>query len=350
MAGDRLKAYELLNKALQINPDFALTHYLLGYFYYNEKKYDKAEVMLNEAILLDNKLFLAYKLLGDIYFEKRIFNKAIDKYKSALAINKDAVILNNVGLAYMNLENYNEAILFLKEALGLNPGNVNIRYSLASVYRDNGWLSNALPEYKNVVNIQPNYPNVHNDLGDIYKQQGQAKEAIEEYNKEIYACQNKISGNPSDIFLLNDLSHAYNGIGEYRKAKELIDKALVIKPDYQQGYITLANIYRNLGDSKNALVALEKAKGLSAQKYFFIEKAIKENKDLNEFKEFIEGKKEFHPVDTVYLKNGRQLKGIIKQNNGEKIILEIKAGNVIGTVTLSPDSVERIISETINNK
>ena len=287
--GDKLKAYELLNKTLQVNPDYALSHYLLGYFYYFDNKYDESETALKEAIRLDDKFFFAYRLLGDIYFEKKNFNKAIEEYDSALTINRnDVVILNNIGLAYMHLENYKQATSFLAEASGLNAGNVNIRYNLASLYRDSGRLNEATSEYKNVINMQPGYPGVHNDLGDIYTQLGRKAEASEEYRKEIRICQDRIPPNPDDPFVLNNMSRAYNGIGEYNKAKELIDKALSIKSDYQEAYLTLANICKNLGSPADELAALKKAKGLSSQKYFFIEKNIG---DIKEARILIDGKR-----------------------------------------------------------
>ncbi len=347
LTGDKLKAYGLLNKALQIDPNFVFTRYMLGYFYYSDHKSDEAETMLTEAIRLDNKFFLTHKLLGDIYFERKIFNKAVDEYKTAVSINReDFVLLSNLGLAFMNLEKYNEAIPFLKEALSLKPENENIRYSLASVYRDSGRLNEAVSEYKNVINAHPDFPNVHNDLGDIYKQQGRMEEALKEYRKEIYFCQIKLSGNPDDSFLLTDMSYAYNRVGEYDRAKMLIDKALNINPNYRQAYLTLASIHRNLGNFTDALAALEKAKGLYPQKYYFIEKDIKDTKGL---RTLVKDKTGFHPVDTVYLKNGRHFEGIIKEETKDRIILEINAGSAIGTVTLSRDSIERIVSEK-NNK
>ncbi|MFA5090997.1 MAG: tetratricopeptide repeat protein [Candidatus Omnitrophota bacterium] len=343
LAGDKLRAYELLNKALRINPDYAFSRYMLGYFYYADNKYDESEGMLKEAIRLDGKSFWARKLLGDVYFEKRIFDKAIEEYRLALAINgNDAVLLNNIGLAYMNLEKYDEAIPFLKESLSINPGNINIRYSLASLYRDSGRSSEAILEYNNLVNMQPDYPNVHNDLGDIYKQQGRIEEAFGEYRKEIYFCQSKLLRDPSDPFLLTDISYAYNGIEEYNKAKECIDKALAVKPDYRQAYLTLAGIHKNLGNSLDALAALKKAGELSSQKYFFIEKAIT---DIKEFKGPIGRDLVSSSADTVYLKNGRQLKGVIKEESIDNIILEINSAGIIGSVTLPRDNIERVVSK-----
>jgi tetratricopeptide (TPR) repeat protein len=138
------------------------------------------------------------------------------------------------------------------------------------------------------------------------------------------------------------MSHAYNEIGEYGRAKGLAGKALTIKPDYRQVYLTLASIYRNLGKPEESLIALEKAKGLSKQRNFFVEKAITDTKEL---KYIIENKIDFRPIDTVYLKNGRQLKGVIREETEDSIILEMNIGSSVGTVTLSRDSIERIVNK-----
>ena len=103
--GDKVKARELLSKALQLNPNFALGYYIFGYFYYLEEKLDKAVEKLKKAIQLDPMFLPACRLLGDIYFEKKDFSKAADAYKVALSINtNDAVLLNNLGICFMNLE------------------------------------------------------------------------------------------------------------------------------------------------------------------------------------------------------------------------------------------------------
>ncbi|MDD5109000.1 MAG: tetratricopeptide repeat protein [Candidatus Omnitrophica bacterium] len=341
LSGKKSKGYELLNKALEINPDFSAAYYTLGHFYYIEHRYDEALYMLNEAIRLDEKFFVAHKLLGDIYFTKMIFNKAIDEYKEALSINpKDSVVLNNLGLAFMNLEDYPRAAEFLEKAVDLNPGKINFRYSLGSVYRDAGRPKDAVLEYEKIIQIQPDYPNVHNDLADIYKNEGLIKEASEEYQKEINFCNEKLLVLPNDPVLLNNISYAYNGIGQYVEAKIFIDKALALNPDYREGYLTLASIERNLGEYESALATLEKAKNLSRQRQIFIEQDAKGIKD--ELGTIAKGKIEF---DMVYLKNGRHFKGVIVGQTEDRLTLEINIGTTTGKVTIFKDTIERIVSK-----
>ena len=338
LAGDRFKADALLDKVLEIKPDSAFANYTLAYFYFAEKKYEETERLLDKVIQIDSQFWPAYKLLGDIYFEKGIYEKAVSEYKTALTLNYNNPNLHNeLGLALVQMERYEEAIMHLQEALKLDPNNLNIRYSLASTFRDKGMFEEAISEHKKITENQKDYPNLYNDLGDIYSQQGKIQEALEAYQNEISYDRRRISLNPDDPVALNNLAYALTGIGEYNQAKEIVEKILILQPNYRQAYLTLAKIYEKLGNSKEALVALAKAKSISIQANFI-------NRDIARLKKKLKPSFDtvFLPVDTVYLKNGRQIKGRIKKEDGEKVILEVQIGNTIGDMTFYRNAIERI--------
>jgi len=346
LAQDKPKAYALLNKALEIKPDFAFTHYTLAYFYFADHNYTEAEAQLNRVIQIDSQFWPAYKLLGDIYFQKGIYKIAINKYQAALALNyNDATLHNDLGLALVQMEQYDEAIVYLQEALRLDPKNLNIRYSLASTYRDKGRFNEAISEYKKLAHFQPDYPNLYNDLGDIYRQQGKNKEALEAYYEEINYNQRRLSTNPNDTVMLNNLAYAFNGIGEYNKAKEIIEKVLALQPNYRQAYLTLSKIYENLGNFKEALAASAKAKVLSTQTHFIDRDIVRLNKELE-----LSDDMAFFAPDTIYLKNGRKIKGRIKEEDEEKIILEVKLGNVIGNLIFYRNTIGQIVRSADERK
>lgn len=333
--GRKIKARELLNKVLLINPDFALAYYTYGYFYYTEGKYDKAVEKLNKAIELAPKFFPAHKMLGDIYFEQKEFSQASDVYKTAASINiNDAVLQNNIGLAFMHLENYQQAAKHLEKAVNLDPKNIHFQYSLASVYRDADRLKESAIAYKNIINTHPDYPNVHNDLADIYEREDRKDEALEEYGKELELCQERLLVKPNDPQLLNGIACAYNGVGEYAKAKIFAKRALAAKPDYQEAYLTLSNIENNLCNFDASMTALKQANALSSQKLLFIEEAMDNVRQLK-----------FFPTTVIYLKNKRRFEGIIKSKTKESILLEMDIGSAVGTVRLSRDEIEQIVDK-----
>jgi len=145
---DKKTAYDLLNKSILIKNDLAFSYYILGYFYYEEGRVKEAKTELEKSVRIDSGFWFPHKLLGDIYFSEGDYIRAIDKYKNALKLNTDdSSLYNDLGLALMQRENYAEAVTYLKEAIKLEPGNFDIRYNLASVYRDNNQPEEALAEY-----------------------------------------------------------------------------------------------------------------------------------------------------------------------------------------------------------
>jgi len=337
ISGDKERAYDLLYKALNLNPNLAFMHYTLGYFYFTDRNYALSKKSLDQALQVDPEFWMAYKLKGDIYAAEGEYEKAIDEYKKSAALNKnDAVLYNNLGLTYMEMERYPEALEYLQQAVKLSPDNINLRYSLASVYRDNRMFDQAVSEYQKLIGEKPDYPNVHNDLGDIYKFKGDNSLAISEYKKEIEYCREKLRDNPDDLVSLTDLAYAINGIGEeVDKAEEIVGRVLKIEPNYRHAYITLAKIYENKGQVQQSICALAKAKGLFRQTGFIDNDISRLKKEIRTFS----GKEGFAKTHKIYLKNGRQISGKIKQQDKDSIVLEIGPQ---GNITLFRDSIEKI--------
>jgi Tfp pilus assembly protein PilF len=284
--GDRLKARESLNSALDADPNSAQVYYLLAYTFDEQQDFYQVEDHLKKAISLDPKFYLALHYLGDVYFGKGDFEKAIEQYQSFLDIQgDDPSVLNNMGLAYMNLERYGEAIPRLQKALAFDPLNIEMRHNLSAVYRDHGMLDKAAEGFQSIIDMDPGYPNVHNDLGGVYRKQGRDQEALEEFRATIKYGQKRLSSSPQDPQLLVELAYAYNEIKEYDKAKKLIAEALRLDPTNQKAYWTLANIYKSAKRFDTALAVLDKAEKLSSKKYLFIEEAIADiNKEMAQSK------------------------------------------------------------------
>ena len=198
-----LEAGEKLEKIINMDENFALAYYHLGYHYYNQSQYIKAKVIWEEAIKhgldediiaeiqenigkmdykvqyeegyslvfqgkfeegLDkllpleeqygdwwNLLFIigiAYKNMGEMdraihYFDKIIiikpnqvdtlvelalceassFNmeRAVELLEQAAKIKEDPEILCNLGMAYLNTGNIDDAIYYIERAYELNP-------------------------------------------------------------------------------------------------------------------------------------------------------------------------------------------------------------------------------------
>ena len=273
--GDRLKARALFNQALASGPNSAQLHYLIALTFDEQQDFYRVEDYLKKTIKLDPKYYLARNFLGDIYFGKGDFAAAVEQYQASLDANRDdPSILNNLGLAFMNLQRYGSAIPNLERALALDPNNVEFYHNLATVYRDYGMLDKATEGFIKIIQLKPDDPNVYNDLGDIYRKQGMSKEALQQYRAGIECGKRILSGGARDPSLLVNLAYAYNGAQEFQTAKELVEEAIPKIPNDPKAYLTLADAYKGLRRSDAALIALDKAKSLSPKNSFFIDEAI----------------------------------------------------------------------------
>lgn len=309
---------------------------------YIEGDKDKAESKLNEVVELEPKFSFAYKMLGDIKFSKDLFDEAIANYEQAIELGlKDFSIYNlynDIGICYIRLENYSNAIKYLKKAHRLEPTNVDILYNLASALRDNRNFDEALEKYTKLASLKFDYPDVHNNMADIYRSMGKGEEAEEEYKNEIEVVKAKLFRNPDDIYSLNGLALAYNGLREYEKAKKIIDSVIEKSPGYGEAFYTRAKIYENLGEVGKAVKDLEKARNLFPSSGF-IDSYLFRLKT----KRVIPKDKEFFSNDIIiYLRNGRQIKGRLKRETNDRIFLDVLVGNSFGTIAINREDIESL--------
>ncbi|MFH0985234.1 MAG: tetratricopeptide repeat protein [Candidatus Omnitrophota bacterium] len=276
--GDEVKARELLNKGLAANPDSAHLHYLIALSFREEQDFYRVEDHLKTAIRLDPKYCAARSFLGDLYFGQGDFEAALQQYKDSLSICGDnSFVLNNMGLAYMNLERYGQAIPLLERSLVLNPANVETLHNLTNLYRDHGHADKAIEGYLRLIQLKPDDLNIYNDLGDIYRGKGQVEAASQQYRVAIARGQRMLykRRNPP---LLVAVAHAYNGIQDFQMAKKMLDESLIKGYDDPKAYMTLANTYRGLGRFDAALIALDKAKKLTPNNSSYIDTAIAQSR------------------------------------------------------------------------
>ena len=77
----------------------------------------------------------AWYNLGVAYINLNRYNDAIEAYRQALRINpEDADAWNNLGIAYRHLNRYNDAIEAYRQALRINPEYAAAWYNLGVAY------------------------------------------------------------------------------------------------------------------------------------------------------------------------------------------------------------------------
>jgi tetratricopeptide (TPR) repeat protein len=139
--------------------------------------------------------------------------------------------LKVVGLDYVLLDDYADAIKWLAKAVEMDPANKDAWYYLGRAYYTRAQLPEAQKAFLAVLNLSPHDSKAENNLGLIFETSGQPAAAIDAYQKAI-AWQDK-DPHPS-----------------------------------AQPYVNLGNLLLEQGHLKDALLALEKAVALAPQDAF----------------------------------------------------------------------------------
>jgi adenylate cyclase len=202
---DNAQARQLCEKAIELDPTYAVAYSCAGWAYLAEWIYqwtqdlqtlDRALALGQKAIALDDSLPLAHELLGATYLWKRQYEQSIAELErslmfapswgsshailgmalnatgraaEAIGVLQKAIRLNPrnpfftasyltvLGGAYRLTGQYDEAITTLKKALGLFPKSLGAHLVLAVVYTELGRDAEAQAEVAEVLQIAPKY-------------------------------------------------------------------------------------------------------------------------------------------------------------------------------------------------
>ena len=144
------EAAETLKQALQYDPNNAEVYNNLAYAYVHAGKYAEAIAACQQAITLLGKTGEAYKL------ELQVRNEVLSNaYK-------------NLGNAYNELKQFNEAADALQHATEIEPKNAAAHFNLGLALYNGGRYSEAIEAYKAVIELKPNLAGAHYNLGLAY--------------------------------------------------------------------------------------------------------------------------------------------------------------------------------------
>ncbi len=152
------------------------------------------------------------------YQEKRDFLRAKNEYEKVIQFwPLYAEAHNNLGLVYKELEKYGQAIYHFERALALKPS----------------------------------YVRAYHNLGVIYHLKGDLKEAIKNY-------QAALSRDRGNLSSLNNLGLVYREEQRLYAARDVLEKALNLKPAFPQTQYNLALVLEGLGELEQARIHYRK--------------------------------------------------------------------------------------------
>jgi serine/threonine protein kinase/Flp pilus assembly protein TadD len=258
-SGDYRKSIQLMERALEIDPEFAMAYRSMAMSYHSIYLFSERQKYIQKALELTDRLSdkESYLIQGDFYSgSEKTYDKAIEAYKKLLDVYPDSQAGNhNLGLLYRNIEEWDKSIeryeLCLKtktefipsytqlaasfrakrmyekakEVLEDHINNISdhatIRRALSTYYYEQGELDLALAEIDKAFILNPTHPLNFRAKGDIYLYKGDLIKAQEEYQKLL-----EINEPGAQAFGLQRLGHLNLLKGRFEDARNLGKRAM----------------------------------------------------------------------------------------------------------------------------
>ena len=247
-----VEAIALFEKAVALDPQFAMAYARIGYAYavrwnfaekakpYLEKAYQLSDRLTEkdrlyitawystanldypDAIRYFQEIVARYPLEVEAYW--RLANllqgeerqeEAIEAAKRGLAVDAEAKELYNLlGGIYLEFNRHDEAMAMYQRYVALAPNEPNAHDSLGLGYQWTGRYTEAIQSYESALTLKPDFEVALIHLANTYFQQGRYRDALSLYQRYI-------QGAPSEV----ERGRGYYGVCEVYLRKGEIDRA-----------------------------------------------------------------------------------------------------------------------------
>lgn len=165
------------------------------------------------------------------------------------------VILSELGFIYLDAEEFDSAILFLKKSLEFNSENKEVLNDLIYAYEARNEFALAIDICNSLLDIDPYSFETWTMLGRLYFMGNDIQKAIESFDFAL-------SINDSDVPTLKMKAHCLLMTDQINESVEILEQCCVLVPDDEMLYLSLADCFLQLDKLDLSLINLNKYESL----------------------------------------------------------------------------------------
>lgn len=220
---DFAAAFELLNHALEIDPNSASALYEISRFYFFLKQSEKGMKVMEKAVEMDPDNFWYKHTLAAFYQSNGNFKRAIEVYEDMAAQfpDKHESLMMLIDL-YNRHKNYPMVIKTLDRLEEKEGKSEQISMEKFRIYLTSGDDKNAFKEIESLAKEYPHDMRYLSILGDVYMNNGKEKEAYQTYKKVL-------SAEPDNTMAMLSLASYYEKTGQQELYQQQMDSILLNK-------------------------------------------------------------------------------------------------------------------------
>jgi adenylate cyclase len=186
------KAIDLFERALALDPGFveaqlwlarALVDGVLDEFVHSaqaDADIKRAEQLVTEAVAAAPRDWFAHYVKGQVLRAQRRCAEAIPEYETALALNRNSIVLGNIGRCKIFIGPIEEAIPFIEQAIRLSPrdpGIANWYFRIGEAHLLQSRIDEAILWLEKARGANAGLPHVHRYLAAAYALKGETERA-----------------------------------------------------------------------------------------------------------------------------------------------------------------------------
>ena len=323
-AGRIEEAFQMIQKAVKVDPENKWYQMRLGLFYRNLDQYD-------DFIKLYEKLTKQYPEDLDMLSELIEAYLVTEKYGKAL--EKMDLLEQNVGAneiiteqrlnVYKRQGNNKKVISELEKLIAQNPENVRYYGMLAQVYAEMGKDKEALKLYEKIKEVNPSEPYINISLMEFYEKSGDQEKA---FNELLGAIRNKNLDLPTKANIWEywmGKNEKSNQIDE--QARQCGEAFMETHPDNKLGYLILGSYYMTKQNSVKSkelslkTLALDSTDFYSWQNLIVSESRLEDNEAV---RDHAIAALKYYPMQPVFYWYAGVANAVLDNNEDAVIYLE----------------------------
>jgi tetratricopeptide (TPR) repeat protein len=250
---DTFGAIEAFSGALALRDDSMLAHLRRGDAYRRRGELSAALRDLQRAAALDPSAPAPVELAGDVNVAMGRYAQAAEDYKAFTILDDQSPrVLYKLGVAHYRNRQIDDAIVPLRQAIGLDARLAEAHYLLGVCLRERSEIEEARQTLIRALEISPTFAAVREELVDLYDAAGRRREAIEQL-EALAALE------PTRPERLVNVGLAYANWGRTDAAVLTLARAADRFPDEPLVRTALGRVWLEEAERGDDPVALEKA-------------------------------------------------------------------------------------------
>jgi Tfp pilus assembly protein PilF len=241
---DLAGADQALRAYLQSHRNSSDALYMLGFVLNREDRAADSLATYTQAAAITQPTSDDLKIVGLDYVLLNDYADAIKWLEKSVALDsKDKDAWYYLGRAYYTRSQLNEARTAFQTLLDLDPGNAKAENNLGLVLESDAQPSAAIEAFRKAITWQANEPHASEqpyvNLGSLLIEQGKIKEAIDPLEKAVKLA-------PENAYCRLRLGTAYLRAGEFEGAQRELEKAIQIDPDDPSAHYQLGRLFEKI--------------------------------------------------------------------------------------------------------